>query len=123
MLLNNIVVFTAKNSHPKTINDNRPEALTSLVKKSTSEKLIKKELLQRTDHPDPLQFACCATRGFRMQLQLCLTSFTSIYRVVKTTTICGLLLFSALSLSNTIQLHLLVQMLAECFGLDTNTVG
>ncbi len=57
------MVPVAKNSHPKTLNDYRPIALTSLVMKSF-EKLIKRELTSRTNCLlDPLQFAYRLNRG------------------------------------------------------------
>lgn len=53
----------AKTSHPKTLNDFRPIALTSLVMKCF-EKLVKRVFLIKTEnHLDPLQFAYRVKRG------------------------------------------------------------
>lgn len=58
-----IIVPAAKSKHPRSLNDFRPIALTSLVMKSF-EKLIKAELLKCTEHLiDPLQFAYRTKRG------------------------------------------------------------
>lgn len=52
-----------KNNHPKSLNDDRPVALTSLVMKSF-EKIVKEVLLDTVQaNPDPLQFAHRAGRG------------------------------------------------------------
>jgi len=61
------IVPIAKNKHPKTLNDFRPIALTSLVMKSF-EKLVKENIILRTNPLlDPLQFAYRTNRGSRMQ--------------------------------------------------------
>lgn len=58
-----IIVPVGKNSHPKTLNDCRPLALTWLVVKSY-EKLIKREVTFKTNSLlDPLQFPYRLNRG------------------------------------------------------------
>ena len=57
------VVPVAKISNPKTLNDFRPVALTSLIMKQF-EKLVKRELVAKTESLlDPLQFAYREGRG------------------------------------------------------------
>lgn len=58
-----VVVPVTKVSHPQTLNDLRPVALTSLVIKSP-DKLLKAELLAKVEPLlDPFQFAYRAKRG------------------------------------------------------------
>lgn len=60
-----VIVPVSKNKGPKSLNDFRPVALTSLIMKAF-EKMIKQEILAITPlQLDPLQFAYRAGRGGR----------------------------------------------------------
>ncbi|KAK0133131.1 putative protein MSS51, mitochondrial [Merluccius polli] len=59
-----VIVPVPKTKAPKSLNDSRPVALTSLIMK-VFEKIVKQEVLRITqDRFDPLQFAYRAGRGF-----------------------------------------------------------
>ncbi len=113
-------VPAAKTTCPKTLNDFRPIALTSLVMKSF-EKLIKEEVVIRTEHLfDPLQFAYRTKGGVR---DATLTLLTYIYCHLQGSNSHGRLLFVYFSSAfNTIQPHLLVQKLTDQFFLDNSIV-
>ena len=115
------IIPIAKNSRPKLLNDYRPVALTSLIMKSL-EKLIKKEILGKTEHlPDPLQFAYRTHRGVQ---DATITLLNLIYKHLEGSKNHVSLLFVDFSSAfNTIQPHLLVEKLIEYFYLDCNIVG
>ncbi len=115
------IVPVAKNSHPKTLNDYRPIALTSLVMKSF-EKLIKRELTSRINCLlDPLQFAYRLNR--RVQ-DATVTVLNLILNHLEGNRNHARLLFVDLSSAfNTIQPHLLVEKLLYQFKLEANLVG
>ncbi len=115
------IVPVAKNSHPKTLNDYRPIALTSLVMKSF-EKLIKRELTSRTNCLlDPLQFAYRLNRGVQ---DATVTVLNLILNHLEGNRNHARLLFVDFSSAfNTIQPHLLVEKLVHQFKLEANLVG
>ncbi len=115
------IVPVAKNSHPKTLNDYRPIALTSLVMKSF-EKLIKRELTSRTNCLlDPLQFAYRLNRGVQ---DATVTVLNLILNHLEGNRNHARLLFVNFSSAfNTIQPHLLAEKLVHQFKLEANLVG
>ena len=116
-----IVVPIAKTTHPKAPNDYRPVALTSLVMRSF-EKLIKHELLVRTEHLlDPVQFAYRMGRGVQDATITLLDLLTKHLEGNKAHA--KLLFVDFASAFNTIQPHLLVDRLCSNFGVDSNMAG
>ena len=101
-----VVVPVAKVSHPKTLNDFRPVALTSLVMKSL-EKLIKVDLLAKAELLlDPFQFAYSAKRGVQ---DATITLLNFLYKHLERSGNHARLLFVDFSSAfNTTQSHLLV---------------
>jgi len=116
-----IIVPVGKSKHPKSLNEFRPIALTSLVMKSL-EKLIKAELLKTTEHLiDPLQFAYRPNRGVQ---DATITLLNYIYKHLDTPSSHVRLMFVDFSSAfNTIQPHLLIQRLRDNFGLEGCIVG
>lgn len=100
------IVPVAKSKHPKSLNDFRPIALTSLLMKSF-EKMIKSELLKTTEHwIDPLQFAYRTKRGVQ---DVTITLLNYIYKHLESLNNHARLLFVDFSSTfNTIQPHLLI---------------
>ena len=115
------IVPVAKNSHPKTLNDYRPIALTSLLMKSF-EKLIKRELSFRTNSLlDSLQFA------YRLNWEVQDATVTVLNLILKhlqgNKNHARLLFVEFSSAFNTIQPLLLVEKLLHQFKLEANLVG
>lgn len=115
------IVPVGKFKHPKSLNDFRPIALTSLVMKSL-EKLIKAELLKTTEHRlDPLQFAYRTKRGVQ---DATITLLNYICKHLDSPNNHVRLMFVDFSSAfNTIQPHLLIQRLRDNFGLEGSIVG
>ncbi len=115
------IVPAAKSKHPKSLNDFRPIALTSLVMKSF-EKLIKAELLKTTEHLlDPLQFAYRSKRGAQ---DATITLLNYIFKHLESSNNHVRLMFVDFSSAfNTIQPHLQIQRLRNNFGLKGNIAG
>ncbi len=114
------VVPVAKNSNPKSLNDFRPVALTSLIMKRF-EKLVKMELVTKTESLlDPLQFAYRTGRGVQ---DATVTLLNLLYKHPEGSKNHARLLFiDFASAFNIIQPHVLVEKL-ESFNLDPCLVG
>ena len=114
----------AKNSHPKTLNDYRPIALTCVKKivMKSFEKLIKRELTFRTNSLlDPLQFAYRLNRGVQ---DATVTLLNLILKHLEGNKKHARLLFGDFSSAFiTIQPLLLVEELLHQFHLKANLVG
>jgi len=116
-----IIVPIAKCCPPKSLNDFRPVALTSLVMKSF-EKIIKEAvLLQVGDQLDPLQFAYRSGRGVEDAVITLLHFIFS--HLDREKTHARLLFVDFTSAFNTIQPLLLAKRLIADFNLDLNLVG
>ena len=115
------VVPVAKNSNPKTLNDFRPVALTSLIMKQF-EKLVKRELVTKTESLlDPLQFAYREGRGVQ---DATTTLLNLVHKHLEGKKTHARLLFVDFSSAfNTIQPHVLVEKLISTFNLDPCLVG
>ena len=115
------VVPVAKSNNPKTLNNFRPMALTSLVMKQF-EKLVKSELVSRTGGLlDPLQFAYREGRGVQ---DATATLLNLLFKHLEGSKNYARLLFIDFSSAfNTIQPHVLVEKLTESFSLDPCLVG
>ena len=115
------IVPVAKNNTPKTLNDFRPVALTSVVMKSF-ERIVKCLILNQVhDKLDPLQFAYRAGRGVE---DATLTLLSLIVKHLKgTKTHARVLYIDFSSAFNTLQPHLLTQKLISRFNLDFKLVG
>ena len=115
------VVPVAKCNKPKTLNDFRPVALTSLVMKQF-EKLIKAELVSKTGSLlDPLQFAYREGRGVQ---DATATLLNLLFKHLEGSKNHARLLFIDFSSAfNTIQPHVLVEKLTNSFDLDPGLVG
>ncbi len=115
-----IIVPVAKNNHPKAPNDYRPFALSSLVMKSF-EKLIKQELLVKTQHLVPFQFAHRVGQGVQDASTTLLDLLLKHLKGSKTHA--KLLFVDFSSAFNTIQPHLFVDKLFNNFGVASNLAG
>lgn len=115
------VVPVAKNNNPKTLNDFRPVALTSLIMKQF-EKLVKQELVSKTESLiDPLQFAYREGRGVQ---DATATLLNLLFKHLEGSKNHARLLFIDFSSAfNTIQPHVLEEKLTNAFGLDPCLVG
>ena len=111
----------AKINKPKTLNDFRPVALTSLIMKQF-EKLVKSELVEKTEHLlDPLQSAYRTGRGVQDALA---TLLNLLYKHLEGSKNHARLLFIDFSSAfNTIQPHVLIEKRVCSFGIDTCLVG
>lgn len=100
-----VVVPVAKVSHPQTLNDLRPVALSSLVVKSL-EKLLEAELPAKVEPLlDPFQFACRAKKGVQ---DATIALLSLLYKHLEVSgNHAGLLFVDFSSAFNTIQPHLL----------------
>ena len=115
------IVPVAKSSNPKSLNDFRPVALTSLIMKQF-EKLVKSELVAKTEHLlDPLQSAYRAGRGVQ---DATATLLNLVHKHLEGSKTHARLLFIDFSSAfNTIQPHVLVEKLSGSFGVDPCLVG
>ncbi len=111
----------AKVKTPKSINDFRPIALTSLVMK-VFEKIIKRELVKAVeDILDPFQFAYRSKRGVDDAV---LTLLNLVFRHLESpATHAHLLFLDFTSAFNTIQPHILASKLLSYFNLCPSIVG
>lgn len=116
-----VVIPVPKCSGPKTINDFRPVALTSVLMK-IFEKLVRSEILRQTEHAlDPLQFAYRPHRGVE---DATVTLLNLLFRHLDGNGTHSRLLFVDFSSAfNTIQPHILTRRLLEQFDLSNNLVG
>lgn len=115
------IIPVPKVNKPKTLNDFRPVALTSLLMKAF-EKLVKKELLEKTAHAlDPMQFAYRKHRGVDDAI---LTLLNLLFKHLEGNKNHARLTFIDFSSAfNTIQPHILAMRLIEHYQLDQNLVG
>lgn len=116
-----VVIPVPKISSPKTLNDFRPIALTSIVMKAF-EKLVKSEILKSTEQDlDPMQLAYRPNRGVE-DATVTLLNFLFKHLEEKGTH-ARLLFIDFSSAFNTIQPHVLSLRLLEHFNLSNNLVG
>ena len=114
------VIPIPKKSKPKSLNDLRPVALTSLVMKAM-EKIIKQHIIRATDPlMDPLQFAYRARRGVD---DAKIFIMDSIHKHLELPGSSARLLFADFSSAfNTLQPHILATKLSSRFHLDDQLI-
>lgn len=115
-----IIVPVAKVSSPKTLNDYRPVALTSVVMKSF-EHMVKKSLLSMTQTIiDPLQFAYQPRKGVEDAVA---TLLNFVVRHLEGTKTHARLCFADFSSAfNCMQPHVLAQRLSKIPSIDSGTI-
>ena len=116
-----VVAPVPKSRGPKTLNDFRPVALTSILMK-TLEKLVRAEILRKTEHAlDPMQFAYRPHRGVE---DATVTLFNLLFKHLEGNGSHARLLFVDFSSAfNTIQPRILIGRLLELFEISNNLMG